>query len=126
MAKIIGNRKLIFGSWGLIGYVGQFILIVAVINVYSDDDRLIPCGIPGVDTLDGTGQQGVYDGALRVLGAYHIIEWVRFVIFMITLLLGQNLMHLWYALALNVPFGIAAYIYAHVARYNSNGVTCAS
>ena len=36
MAKIIGNRKLIFGTWGLIGYVGQFILIVAVIDVYSD------------------------------------------------------------------------------------------
>ena len=22
MAKIIGNRKLIFGTWGLIGYIG--------------------------------------------------------------------------------------------------------
>ena len=43
MAKIIGNRKLIFGTWGLIGYIGQFILIVAVINVYSDFDRFIPC-----------------------------------------------------------------------------------
>lgn len=43
MAKIIGNRKLIFGTWGLIGYIGQFILIVSVINVYSDFDRFIPC-----------------------------------------------------------------------------------
>lgn len=43
MAKIIGNRKLIFGTWALIGYIGQFILIVSVINVYSDFDRFIPC-----------------------------------------------------------------------------------
>ena len=39
--KIIGNRKLIFGTWGLIGYLIQFILIVSVINVYSDIDRHI-------------------------------------------------------------------------------------
>lgn len=45
MAKIIGNRKLIFGLWGLVGYIGQFILIVSVINVYSDYDRFKPCKI---------------------------------------------------------------------------------
>ena len=61
MAKIIGNRMLIFGSWALIGYVGQFILIVSVLNVYSDIDRFLPCGIAGVDTADLTGQAAVYD-----------------------------------------------------------------
>jgi len=43
MAKIIGNKKLIWGTWGLIGYIGQFILIVSVINVYSDYDRFKQC-----------------------------------------------------------------------------------
>ena len=91
-SKIIGNRKLIFGTWGLIGYIGQFILIVAVVNVYSDADRLLPCNIVGVDTTDGSGQSAVYDTALQLMASYHIIEWVRFTIFLVTLLLGQNFM----------------------------------
>ena len=88
MATIIGNRKLIFGTWGLIGYISQFILIVAVINVYSDKDRFIPCNIASVDTIDGSGQAAVYDAALATIASYHIIEWVRMTIFLVTLLLG--------------------------------------
>ena len=124
MAIIIGNRKMIFGTWGLIGYIGQFILIVAVVNVYSDADRLLPCNIVGVDTTDGSGQSAVYDTALQLMASYHIIEWVRFTIFLVTLLLGQNFMHLWYILSLNTLYGIAAYIYVHVARYSGNGLAC--
>ncbi len=123
MAKIIGNRKLIFGTWGLIGYIGQFILIVAVINVYSDHDRFNNCGIK--ELVGDEAQAEVYDMALRLLGAYHIIEWVRMTIFLVTLLLGQNFMPLWYLTSLNTLFGIAAYIHAHVIRYSGHGKECA-
>ena len=134
MAKIIGNRKLIFGLWGLIGYIGQFILIVSVINVYSDYDRFRPCKSDDATFLFPTEvsmgpnnelSAAVYDAALRVLGAYHIIEWFRMTIFLVTLLLGQNFMPIWYLTSLNTLFGIAAYIVAHVARYSGNGVLCA-
>lgn len=125
MSKIIGNRKLIFGTWGLFGYIAQFILIVSVVNVYSDADRYIPCRIAGVDTLDGEGQAAVYDMALRLLASYHIIEWVRMTIFLVTLLLGQNFLPIWYVTALNSLFGIAVYIYVHVVRYSGNGKECA-
>ena len=43
MTKIISNRKAIFGIWSLITYIGQFLLIVMVINDYSDGERHIPC-----------------------------------------------------------------------------------
>ena len=86
MTTIIGNKKLIFGIWGLIGYLGQFILIVSVINVYSDRDRMIDCGI-GKPT-DGEANSEVYDTSLKLLASYHIIEWVRMTIFLVTLLLG--------------------------------------
>ena len=119
MAKIIGNRKLIFGTWGLIGYIGQFILIVSVINVYSDNDRFNNCNIPELTTREEFSE--VYDSALRVLGVYHIIEWVRMTIFLVTLLLGQNFMPIWYATSLNTLYGIAAYIYCHVVRFSGNG-----
>ncbi len=124
MAKIIGNRKLIFGTWGLIGYIGQFILIVAVINVYSDQDRFKDCHIPGLMPYTEAVAE-VYDTALKLLGAYHIIEWVRMTIFLVTLLLGQNFMPLWYLTSINTIFGIIAYIYAHVVRYSGNGKECA-
>jgi hypothetical protein len=123
MAKIIGNRKLIFGTWGLIGYIGQFILIVAVINVYSDKDRFLSCGIADLKTP--ADNAAVYDMALRLLGAYHIIEWVRMTIFLVTLLLGQNFMPIWYFTSLNTLYGIAVYIYVHVIRFSGNGKECA-
>ena len=123
MAKIIGNRKLIFGTWGLIGYIGQFVLIVAVINVYSDKDRFLSCGIADLKTP--ADNAAVYDMALRLLGAYHIIEWVRMTIFLVTLLLGQNFMPIWYFTSLNTLYGIAVYIYVHVIRFSGNGKECA-
>ena len=123
MAKIIGNRKLIFGTWGLIGYIGQFILIVSVINVYSDKDRFLSCGIADLKTP--ADNAAVYDMALRLLGAYHIIEWVRMTIFLVTLLLGQNFMPIWYFTSLNTLYGIAVYIYVHVTRFSGNGKECA-
>ena len=123
-AKIIGNRKLIFGTWGLIGYIGQFILIVSVINVYSDADRLAKCGVPEIDTSSEKSSE-LYDMPLRLMGAYHIIEWVRMTIFLVTLLLGQNFMPIWYLTSLNTLFGIAAYITVHVVRFSADGKTCA-
>lgn len=51
-SKIIGNRKLIFGSWGLLGYIGQFLLIVSGLNVYSDQDRFILGCDPSTNDLD--------------------------------------------------------------------------
>ena len=123
MAKIIGNRKLIFGTWGLIGYIGQFVLIVSVINVYSDKDRFLSCGIADLKTP--ADNAAVYDMALRLLGAYHIIEWVRMTIFLVTLLLGQNFMPIWYFTSLNTLFGIAVYIVVHVVRFSGNGKECA-
>jgi hypothetical protein len=134
MAKIIGNRKLIFGLWGLIGYIGQFILIVSVINVYSDYDRFRPCKRDDDTFLFETEKilspnnelsAAVYDMPLRLLGAYHIIEWFRMTIFLVTMLLGSNLMPLWYITSLNTVFGIAAYIACHIYRYAGNGVICA-
>jgi len=124
MAKIIGNKKLIWGTWGLIGYIGQFILIVSTINVYSDHDRFKQCKIDELGT-DPEDQSEVYDTALRLLASYHIIEWFRMTIFLVTLLLGQNFMPIWYFTGLNTLYGIAAYIYCHVARFSGYGKECA-
>lgn len=62
---------------------------------------------------------------LRLLGAYHIIEWVRMTLFLTTLLLGTNFLPVWYVTGLNTLYGIAAYITCHVARYSGTGALCA-
>jgi hypothetical protein len=67
----------------------------------------------------------IYDVPLRLLGAYHIIEWIRMTLFLTTLLLGTNFLPIWYATGLNTLFGIAAYITCHVARYSGTGALCA-
>lgn len=41
--KIISNLKLIYASWALLGYIQHFLMIIVTINVYSDNDRLLPC-----------------------------------------------------------------------------------
>jgi hypothetical protein len=122
-AKIIGNKKLVFGLWGLVGYVGQFLLIVAGLNVYSDEDRFKQGCDPS--TTDANAQSDVYDTALRLLCAYHIIEWVRMTLFLVIMLLGQkSLMWLWYPSCLNVIFGLAAYISCHIAYFSDPGKGC--
>ena len=78
---------------------------------------------------DAEGQSiasAVYDMPLRLLGAYHIIEWIRMTLFLTTMLLGTNFLPLWYFTSLNTIFGIVAYIYCHVTRYSGDGITCAN
>ena len=122
MTKITSNRKAIFGTWCLITYIGQFLLIVMCINDYSDGDRHIKCGSY---PKDGKGPTAVYDTALLVLAIYHLIEWVRVIVFAVCVIIGANLMIIWYITIPNAVFGIVAYIIANVARFGEDGQDCA-
>jgi hypothetical protein len=90
--------------------------------VYSDEDRFVSCNIPGLTDRDEISK--VYDTSLQLLGSYHIIEWVRMTLFLITLLLGQNFMLIWYVLGLNSLYGIATYIHVHATYFSGNGLQC--
>lgn len=123
ITKIMGNRKKIFASYGLIGYIGHFFLIVSALNLYSDGDRFISCG---TSTAEGREESSaVYDTALMLLSIYHIIEWARFTIMLTAIFVGVNLMIFWYILGLNSLFGFAAYIACHYYRLNADGKACA-
>jgi len=119
--KIVSNMKLIFASWALLGYCIQFLLIITVINIYSDIDRHIPCA-GATSTQEASSY---YDKAFVLLASYHLIEYFRFTIFMVACFLGVNMITLYYILYLNTLFGIAAYIAAHVVRFNATGKECA-
>ena len=119
--KVISNLKLVYASWALLGYIIQFLLIITVINIYSDNDRLLACG----GKPQGEEASKVYDIALILLASYHLIEWFRFVIFLVAVFLGVNLISLYYILYLNTIFGMAAYFVAHAKRFNETGKQCA-
>ena len=67
----------------------------------------------------------VYDNAILLLAIYHLIEWVRIIVFAVCVLIGANLMIIYYITAINIPFGIAAYCFAHYQRFNEAGKACA-
>ena len=92
------------------------------INGYSDGERHIPCG--GYPK-DGKQPTSVYDGAHLLLSIYHLIEWARVIIFAVCVVIGANLMIIWYITAPNAIFGIICYIFAHVSRFSEAGKDCA-
>lgn len=107
----------------MVAYLAQFFLIIIAINDYSDGERHLSCK-PEWPKGDIRNSE-VYDMALILLASYHLIEWVRVIIFLITVVLGQNLIPIYYITGLNTIFGIVAYIYAHAIRFSEVGKHCA-
>ena len=122
--KVVSNKKLVFGMWTLVGYIGHFFLIVIGINLFSDHDRLLKCG-NGLYNGDPKSSE-VYDTALLLLAIYHLIEWARIITFGVCVVIGANLMQIYYYTYINTLYGIAAYCYAHYQRFNTHGKDCAS
>lgn len=118
-SKIISHSKAIFGIHTLIGYIGYFFLIVIGINLYSDHDRFKKCGGALFDGDEASSE--VYDMAIMLLVIHHIIEWVRVIIFGVCVIIGANLMIVWYATSINTLFGIIVYCHAHAKRFNAEG-----
>lgn len=111
---------MIFGFWGLFVYIAQFLLIITLINIYSDKDRLLPCDNGMVDE----DASGVYDPALALLASYHLLEWFRIIIFLIAVFLGANMMYIYYFLYPIVIYGFISYLIAHGMRFNDDGKSC--
>lgn len=54
-----------------------------------------------------------------------MMEWARIIVFGVCVVIGANLMWIYYATSINTFYGIAAYCYAHYARFNTYGKACA-
>ena len=93
------------------------------INLYSDYDRLNHC-IPGLKKGD-EGNSVQFDIPLILLSAYHLVEFVRVIMYLTTILLGVNLIPIYYLSYINTIFGIAAYMVCHAYRYSPAGIICA-
>ena len=87
-AKIIGNKKSVFGIWGLVGYFGHFFLIIIGLNLYCDSARFYKCGANGKYPNGSEENSNYYDIAFILLISYHMLEWVRIIGLMVTMILG--------------------------------------
>ena len=84
----------------------QTIACSMVVSVYSDDNKFHSCGIDNYRTPKDAA--AVFDRPLLLLAIYHMIEWVRTLILLVTLLGGSAvyyLMYGWYFTLFNTIFG---------------------
>ena len=96
---------------------------IAAVNFYGDADRFLPCNEDKVKPLDAAG---VLDGAILLMAIFHIAEWVRTTFLFTVVVVGLNLMWIYYILGLNTLFGLIAVIYTMIVRFGTDGADCAS
>lgn len=67
----------------------------------------------------------VFDLALAVVSVFHMIEWVRWTVFLTSALVNVNLVPVFYLLSINIPYGFIALVIGILARYGEDGADCA-
>ena len=127
MAKFMHKKFGLFGLFAGFYYCIQFIMAVSACNFYSDASRLGAC-IRESDGAKLTGEEAssVLDMAIYLGGVFHIAEWIRSTILLVIILVGVNLMQVWYVTAITALYGIAAFFYIMVVVASDDGKACAA
>ena len=96
---------------------------MAVINLYSDRERLNKCSLTG-DLADGEKSSEVLDLAFVLLAVFHMIEWIRATVLLTVICIGVNITLAWYLTIPNSLYGIIAYAITHVVYFSEDGKLC--
>lgn len=126
VTKLMNKKYGMFSAIVGVYYLVQFVACVSAVNMYSDVTRNAICSPDGGLTgVAGEEASAVMDPAIVLLAVYHIIEWIRCTVLLTVICLGVNLMHVWYATALNSVYGLVVFIYCHVVYASEMGMACA-
>jgi hypothetical protein len=128
--------KIVTTKWGRFCLVSGIIYLyhlawsMAGCNMYSDWSRLVTCGeFKKTNSLatekDRENSSAVYDNAIQVAVIYHIIEWVRWTLFLTSALVNVNLIRVFNYMAINWFILLIAFGWAIAARFTGNGIDCA-
>jgi len=71
--KILDTRWLLFSAICFVVYAYHFVWAMAGVDKFAHYTRLFPCG--EAQTLEDA--EAVYDAAIALVCAFHIVEWVR-------------------------------------------------
>ena len=122
--KLITGRFCVYFIYVLFYYLIQLAACIGVVNFYGDADRFIACN--GGTLSDPEEAAKVFDVALLLLAIYHLVEWIKTTILFTVVIVGINLMWIYYVLCINSLFGIIAIIYTMIARFSVDGTECAA
>ena len=120
---LLNKNKLLYGLTITFWYLANFIGCVAVINLYSDKDRLNPCDVTGELAVPDLASK-VYDLPLLMLAIWHMIEWIRTTILLTVVCIGVNWMLVWYITIPNTVFGLVTYAIVHMSYFSDDGKLC--
>lgn len=113
--------------WGLftilagIIYLYHLLWTITAVDKFTDITREYKCG----DATDADTASAIFDTAIALCAIFHMIEWIRQTVFLTSALVGVNIVPVYYALSVNVPFGFIAMLTAIFTRYSENGNACA-
>lgn len=111
ITQIMHSKYFLFGLLGFLIYVCEFIMCVAACNFYSDVTRKSPCDLgDGVIKVDEDASS-IMDYAIKLAGIYHIIAWIRSTIYLASVLLGENLIQVWYITGVVGLYGLGVFLY---------------
>ena len=126
--KLVSRKWRFFVIPVIASYLYNFIFALLAANFYSDWDRKLSCVDGSFDVSEAAVEaaSSVYDTVLVMLFLYHFIEWIRCALLATVMTVGTPVMVIWYGLGLlNVPFGLATFLYAHAVRFGEAGSMCA-
>ena len=109
------KKLLLFGIVGGISYLGHFVMMVMNTDNYAPEpDEMYVY----LEELDARGCWS-YETTILMLFIYHFIEWIRATLLLTAMLIGVNLVTLYYILGVNAIFGIVAIIMAHANAFGN-------
>ena len=113
--KILDTRWLLFTAISFVVYAYHFVWAMAGVDKFGHYTRLFPC--TGAETPEKA--EAVYDTAIMLVTCFHIIEWARQTVFVITTLIGTNMVKIFYYMSLNVVYGVIALIVGIIVGFTS-------
>ena len=90
------------------------------VNMYADYTRNAYCS----EQMPEEDATKVFDTAIQMSTVWHMLEWVRWTVFLTSTLSDKNLLIIFKFMQLNIYFGVVACITAIVTRYSSDGQIC--
>lgn len=148
---IIAHKWVVFTLIGTIVYLYHLYWCIYGVDQFCDITRTHVCGEEGknlyqqflvkegateeeaaavtayidapADAADASSK--VYDTAIALVTIFHMVEWLRQTVFLTSALVNVNLLPLYYALSINIPYGFIAMLVGIAVRFGSDGKDCA-
>ena len=125
LTKLFHTKYVFFGGIAGFFYMLHFICCLGACNFYADATRLLPCYNPETgEEIVGEAASRILDVGIKLGGIYHILSWVKYTILLVNILVGVNLLTIWYASYLEIPFFLGTFIYIHMVYFSDQGKEC--